>query len=308
MTTDRTKRPSYQWYPGDWRRDLALQACSFEARALWREMLDLMHDGEPYGHLTAGGVPIDVVQLARLIGIPLQKARRWLAELEDRKVFSRTEAGVIYSRRMVRDEIEYLAYVERQRENGRRGGRPRGNPPETQPITQTKATGNPTHNPEESRGKPLQSAVSQSAQEPTTSPLPPTAAPDGADKPKTRPARKLSPTPDERTVLEHYRTRHPRSKPNSDNAIRTVRRALAMGEEGYSATELCEAIDGNAWDPWHTENAKNELGYVLRDSDQIDKFRELARRKREGIGPANGRGGVANRTFQNAQRVLAEEP
>jgi hypothetical protein len=104
MSGDRAKRPAFQWYPGDHRRDTAVQACSFGARALWREMLDLMHDGEPYGHLTAGGVAIDETQLARLVGVSSAKARRWVAELEARKVFSRTEVGVIYSRRMVRDE------------------------------------------------------------------------------------------------------------------------------------------------------------------------------------------------------------
>lgn len=101
---ERAKRPAYQWYPGDFRRDTALQACSFEARALWREMLDLMHDGEPYGHLTAGGVPIAAADLARMVGKPLAAVSRWMAEMEARRVFSRTEDGIIYSRRMVRDE------------------------------------------------------------------------------------------------------------------------------------------------------------------------------------------------------------
>lgn len=103
------KRPAFQWYPGDHRRDTALQACSFGARALWREILDLMHDGEPYGHLTGGGVAITDSQLARMIpGVTAKKVQRWLAELEQRKVFSRTEAGVIYSRRMVEDERRRL--------------------------------------------------------------------------------------------------------------------------------------------------------------------------------------------------------
>jgi hypothetical protein len=101
---DRVKRPAFQWYPGDFRRDLGVQACSWEARALWRDMLDLMHDGEPYGHLTAGGVPINTPDLARLIGKKAPFVKKLLAELESRKVFSRTAAGVIYSRRMVRDE------------------------------------------------------------------------------------------------------------------------------------------------------------------------------------------------------------
>lgn len=107
--TERAKRPAYQWYPGDFRRDVGVQSCSFEARGLWREMLDLMHDGEPYGHLAAGGHPIDAAQLARIVGVSAAKVHRWLSELEMRNVFSRTELGVIFSRRMVRDE--YLRLV-----------------------------------------------------------------------------------------------------------------------------------------------------------------------------------------------------
>jgi hypothetical protein len=118
--TQSVKRPAFQWYPGDHRRDTALQACAFEARALWREMLDLMHDGEPYGHLTAGGDPIDVESLARIIGKTRRDVSTWLAELERKKVFSRTDTGVIYSRRMVRDEHTRAVRAEA----GSKGGNP----------------------------------------------------------------------------------------------------------------------------------------------------------------------------------------
>jgi hypothetical protein len=83
-------------------------------------MLDLMHDGEPRGYLTAGGVTITTEQLARLIGATVPSVRRWLVELEERKVFSRTEAGVIYSRRMVKDE--HISEV--RRHSGKLGGNP----------------------------------------------------------------------------------------------------------------------------------------------------------------------------------------
>jgi DNA-binding Lrp family transcriptional regulator len=67
-------------------------------------MLDLMHDGEPYGHLTNNGVPMTVAELARTVGESPAKVKKWLKELEDKRVLSRTAEGVIYSRRMVRDE------------------------------------------------------------------------------------------------------------------------------------------------------------------------------------------------------------
>lgn len=98
------KRPSFQWYPGDWQRDTALRACTLEARGLWVEMINLMHDGEPYGHLTAGGVPLDSDTLAKMVGIGPKRCNALLAELEKHRVFSRNDAGVVYSRRMVKDE------------------------------------------------------------------------------------------------------------------------------------------------------------------------------------------------------------
>ncbi len=64
------KAPAFQWYPGDFKRDTALQTCSFEARSIWRVLMDMMHDGEPYGHLTAGGVVITVEEIARMEGLP----------------------------------------------------------------------------------------------------------------------------------------------------------------------------------------------------------------------------------------------
>lgn len=99
------RAPAYMWYPGDHRRDIALQTCSYEAQAFWRFILDVMHWGEPYGHLaTAGGVAITPADLARMTGVSLRRVKRWMAELETRSVFSLTATGIVYSRRMVRDE------------------------------------------------------------------------------------------------------------------------------------------------------------------------------------------------------------
>ena len=98
------KRPAFQFYPGDWQRDTGLRSCSLGARGLWLEMLCLMHDGDPYGHLRIGQSNISSEQLARMVGCKLGDVARWLKELETANVFSRTKAGTIYSRRMVRDE------------------------------------------------------------------------------------------------------------------------------------------------------------------------------------------------------------
>lgn len=98
------KRPSFQFYPGDWLRDPALRACSSAARGLWIDMICLLHEGQPYGHLTLNGKDILPPILARILGADVKDILTWLDELESVGAFSRTESGTIYSRRMVRDE------------------------------------------------------------------------------------------------------------------------------------------------------------------------------------------------------------
>lgn len=114
------KRPAFQFYPGDWLRDSALRASAVAARGLWIDMLCFMHQSEPYGYLMLNGNPIDVPQLSRMVGANDREVKRSLAELESAGVFSRDDKGVIFSRRMVKDE--YLRGV--RGEAGKLGGNP----------------------------------------------------------------------------------------------------------------------------------------------------------------------------------------
>jgi hypothetical protein len=114
------KRPAFMFYPADWRKDPTLRVCSIAARGLWIDMLALMHESDPYGHLVVNGEPVSVAQLARLIGESAALVKKLLAELESRNVFSRTDSGVIFSRRMVRDE--HIREV--RAEAGKLGGNP----------------------------------------------------------------------------------------------------------------------------------------------------------------------------------------
>lgn len=98
------KRPASQFYWADWLRDPAVRASSIDARGLWMDMLALMHEGEPYGHLTVGGAAVTDAQLARMVGETPARTKKLREELERHRVFSRTAAGTIFSRRMVRDE------------------------------------------------------------------------------------------------------------------------------------------------------------------------------------------------------------
>lgn len=98
------KRPSFQFYPGDWLRDTALRSCSIAARGLWMDMLCFMHEGNPYGYLKVNHKVIQEVNLVVMVGVNLDEIRRLLNELEEAGVFSRDKEGCIFSRRMVQDE------------------------------------------------------------------------------------------------------------------------------------------------------------------------------------------------------------
>lgn len=128
------KRPSFQFYPSDWRKDTALQFCSLAARGLWVEMMCIAHECDPYGYLVVNGRPMTTAHIGRLVGIAERECSRLLTELFDAGVPSKTDEGVIFSRRMVRDEeirnkraVGGLAGAEHGKKgasHGSKGGRP----------------------------------------------------------------------------------------------------------------------------------------------------------------------------------------
>jgi hypothetical protein len=115
------KGPYIPWYPSDIKADLALNMVSLAAYGLWHKLLYIMHDGEPYGHLSVKGQVIPRVNLARMCGCAPDELDGLMAELDSAGVFSRTEDGLVYSRRMVRDAKR----ADTAANNGRKGGNPR---------------------------------------------------------------------------------------------------------------------------------------------------------------------------------------
>lgn len=114
------KRPSIQFYPADWRKDPALRACSIEARGLWIDMICIIHESENYGFLEINSRKISEKALAGMCGITPAKCRKYLSELEENGVLSIDERGVVFSRRMVKDN----ELCEKRREAGKMGGNP----------------------------------------------------------------------------------------------------------------------------------------------------------------------------------------
>lgn len=116
-----TRLPAFQFYPADWLKDPALRRVSLAARGLWIDLLCFMSEAEPRGHLQdAFGNPLDATHVARMAGCALQCARKLIQELELSGAFSRTESGVIFCRRMVRDET----IRQQNKANGSKGGNP----------------------------------------------------------------------------------------------------------------------------------------------------------------------------------------
>ncbi|MCP4615986.1 MAG: hypothetical protein GY844_06080 [Bradyrhizobium sp.] len=98
------KRPAFQFYPADWRKDPALSICSLSARGLWIEMMCIAHESEEYGVLIVAGKPMTAQHIARSVGESVPVVNRLLSELEEAGVFSRDDRGCIFSRRMRKDE------------------------------------------------------------------------------------------------------------------------------------------------------------------------------------------------------------
>jgi len=114
------KNPWFKFYPTDWRSHAKLRNCGAAARGLWIEMLCLMHEAKPYGHLLINGEMPTITQLSMQAAIPETQIPDLLGELEKSGVFSRNGKGVIYSRKMVRDEKKAAI----ARNNGNNGGNP----------------------------------------------------------------------------------------------------------------------------------------------------------------------------------------
>ena len=113
------KRPSFQFYPGDWLRD-SISGCSLAAQGLWLRMMIIAHDCHPYGELRLEGAPMPHAAIARRCGCTVEEYERLYGELTRSGVPSQKPDGTIFCRRMVRDEK-----IRKIREKaGKKGGNP----------------------------------------------------------------------------------------------------------------------------------------------------------------------------------------
>ena len=92
-----------KWWPDAWLSDESLRGCSPMARALWVDIICLMAKSKRHGYLLSGDSPMNTTQLARIFGESKEITENLLSELSLAQVFSVAD-GVIFSRRMVKDE------------------------------------------------------------------------------------------------------------------------------------------------------------------------------------------------------------
>lgn len=97
------KRPSFQFYPGDWRQNANLGRCSFAARGAWLDIMCVLHDSDEYGI-----VRWPLKELVNSAKVPLALVR----ELVSKEVLKGADKGA---------NAEEFAYTPR---SGRKAGDP----------------------------------------------------------------------------------------------------------------------------------------------------------------------------------------
>lgn len=142
------KRPSFQFYPGDWTSNSNLRRCSHAERGIWIQVLCVMHDSEEYGIVRwplkeiAQAVNCSVAALRGLVDKGILKGADKSGRVEAFIYVPRSgrrdgapvtliasQGGPLwYSSRMVKDE-----YVRTIRGESSRFGGDEGDPPKPSP-------------------------------------------------------------------------------------------------------------------------------------------------------------------------------
>ncbi|MDI2112115.1 hypothetical protein [Commensalibacter nepenthis] len=97
----------YSWgkfYWDAWLNDINLQSCDLAAQGLWINLIAIMHKSDQIGYLVINGRPMTAVDIAKRVGIRKDRTERLLQKLIDNDVCSVTEEGVLYCRRIVREQ------------------------------------------------------------------------------------------------------------------------------------------------------------------------------------------------------------
>lgn len=98
MDDTMNKRPAFQFYPADWRKDPQLQMCDMKTQGVWINILCCMWEADEEGKLT--GTYRD---FARLLGISIAQIKHFVQQVESHKFADVTNCDgnvTIINRRM----------------------------------------------------------------------------------------------------------------------------------------------------------------------------------------------------------------
>jgi len=143
--------PWFKFFVRDWQGNPSLRAVSLAARGLWLEMLAIMHEATPFGHLVLNGKPVPTEMLALMVGSARNEVERLLAELESASVFRVNRRGIIHSARMIKERA--------RSEDGRKSARKRWSQGTTAIREFDQPNGSPTAKKPEARSQSPDSRI-----------------------------------------------------------------------------------------------------------------------------------------------------
>lgn len=108
MSRANPKQYYISFYPGDWLKDLALNACSLQTQGAWVRLLCHMHESEVCGYLIVNGRALDKKGIKKLLKVDDENFEIIWTELTENGVLKKDEeSGAFFSKRMVNDYKKY---------------------------------------------------------------------------------------------------------------------------------------------------------------------------------------------------------
>lgn len=133
------KKPAFQFYPGDWRKDQNLSRASLQAKGAMIEIMCLAFECDKRGVLATDGKPWTIEEIAHAMGGDKQINISAIEELLKLNVLKKNKKNFIFSSRMVKDAKVLDARKKggelgkdhgiKGKEFGKLGGRPVKKPP-----------------------------------------------------------------------------------------------------------------------------------------------------------------------------------
>ena len=114
------KRPSFDFYPGDWLKDPAVRRCSFRAKGVWIDLIAVSFGLPEPGCFRDSNGPFPDDEIIEMLTGNARERRVGFSELSRKGVFKRLEDGSLYIKRI----HELWRISEIRSESGSKGGNP----------------------------------------------------------------------------------------------------------------------------------------------------------------------------------------